>query len=61
MEHKYIVALDSHQQINHTQQPTKHMRDQQRRDRRGGLTGMEREGRNLIVLGTIKLGRRVKN
>jgi hypothetical protein len=39
---KYIVALDGRRQINHTQQSTKNMPVQQRRDRRGDSTGMER-------------------
>ncbi len=41
---KYIVALDCRHQINHTQQSTKNMQAQRRRDRRGGLTGMEHGG-----------------
>jgi hypothetical protein len=59
---KYIVALDGHQRINHTQQSTENTRAQRRRDRRGGSTGMEHGGgRDMIVLGTIELGRGVKN
>jgi hypothetical protein len=52
---KYIVALDGHQRINHTHQSTENMRVQQRRDRRGGSTGMEHGGGcNLIILGAIE-------
>ncbi len=58
---KDIVALDGHRQINRTQKSTKNTRVQQGRDRKGGSTGVERGGGcDLIVLGTIKLGRGVK-